>query len=665
MALMSCVKCGRNYSDTLEVCPHCHHAPKAFVCPECGGIYGKGDTACGNCGMILNHSSRIPATEQDALKAKEGIPELIAWAENVEQLTEVGKVLDLLASCTDVSDLQDSFGAKYEYLTKAEDYAVACDLIENAKTVSELTRAETLLKDLGDYEDAAEKLVQCSEALAGCKMSVALAVMDNAKSIVDYENAGKLFREIDTYGNAATKALECDALIKKINQKKKAKSLAIALSIVGVVLAIAIAVATITFFIPNGHYSNANKLFASENFSEAAKEYLEAGDFKDAAAKAEEANMMAAKKQNYETAQKALEAGNFQEAMGCLQAAAGYRDANELLTEVGYEYATSLLENKEYLAAAEAFGMLGEFEDAKDQIFTCGMALLEEKAFDAASQAFNLMGNEQGSKYCTYANARAMLANKEYLNAVSLFEAVADVEDAATRIKECYFKQGKKLLDKGDYKEAKTYFKKADDYKDAKKMINACTLVEAETYWKKGYLNKAQALYKKLPSSFKYDGVSVSKRLSLLKKFSNYVKLCGKWQAKGSCKATVRQIYKRTGSWDEWTTTFDNPNDYVTITCTISDKGKLTMKGTVSYRRHTTYSSLSALLKTTVDGGSFKYSTTSNKVPSTIKVSGKEKLSISGTKFTLKYNYTDKSESINFNYKYTSTWKYSKRVEKY
>ena len=665
MALMSCVKCGRNYSDTLEVCPHCHHAPKAFVCPECGGIYGKGDTACANCGLILNHSRRTPATEQDALKAMEEVQKLVEQADNLAQLKEVGKTLDLLASCTDISAVQAIFEEKYDQANKAEDFAIACNLVENAKTISELNRAEMLLKNLGDYEGAAEKLEQCGTALNNCKMTVALSVMNNAKSVVDLENAGTMFRELATYGDASLMAVECDAKIKKLHKSKKTKRLVTLLSIAAVVLAIAVAISVFTFFIPNSHYSNANKLFASENFSEAAQEYLAAGDFKDAAQKAEDANAMAAKKQNYEAAQKALEAGNFQDALTGLQAAVGYRDADALLTDVGYNYGMMLMENKEFLAAAQAFGTLGDFSDAKDQIFICGNALLDAESYAEAAEAFNLMGTDQGSAYCTYANAMTMLANKEYMNAVSLFEAVLDVEDAATRVGECYYKQGKKLLDKGDYKEAKSYFKKAGDYKGAKKMINACILVEAETYWKKGHLNTAQSLYKKLPSDFKYDGVSVSKRLSLLKKFSAYVKLCGKWQAKGDCKATVRQIYKRTGSWDEWTTTFTNPKDYVTITCTISDKGKLTMKGTVSYDRHTKYSTLSSLLRTTGDSASFKYSTTKNKVPSKIKISGKENLSISGSKFTLKYSYTNKNESINFNYKYTSTWKYSKRIEKY
>lgn len=662
---MSCVKCGRNYSDTLEVCPHCHHAPKAFVCPECGGIYGKGDTACANCGMILNHSSRTPATEQDALKAMEEVQKLVEQAENLDQLKEVDKTLDLLASCTDISALQAIFEEKYEAANKAEDFAIACNLVENAKTISELTRAETLLKGLDDYEGAAEKLEQCKDALNNCKMTVALSVMNNAKSEVDLENARTMFRELAAYGNADLRADECDAKINKIHKAKKTKSLVIGLSIAAVVVAIAAAIAVVTFFIPNSHYSNANKLFASESFAEAAQEYIAAGDFRDAAMKAEEANVMAAKKQNYETAQKALETGNFQEALICLQAAVGYRDAAEQLNDVGYNYGMTLMENKEFLAAAQAFAVLGDFSDAKDQIFTCGKALLDAESYADAAEAFNLMGTDQGGAYCTYANAMTMLADNEYMNAVSLFEAVSDVEDAATRIGECYYLQGKKLLDKGEYKEAKEYFKKAGDYKGAKKMINACTLVEAETYWKKGYLNKAQALYKKLPSDFKYDGVSVSKRLSLLKKFSNFVKLCGKWQAKGDCKATVRQIYKRTGSWDEWTTTFTNPRDYVTITCTISDKGKLTMKGTASYDRHTKYSSLSSLLRTTGDSASFKYSTTKNKVPSKIKINSKETLSISGTKFTLKYAYTNKNESISFSYRYTSTWKYSKRIEKY
>lgn len=662
---MSCVKCGKNYSDTLDACPHCHYAPQVFVCPECGGVYGKADAVCANCGVALNNVNRVIADEAAVQKAVADTMKLVEEAENLAQLNEVGKTIQLLATCGDVTELANSYNAKYEEAVKAENYATACNLVANSQTIPELTRAELLLTNLGDYEDAPEKLAQCREALNGCKMSAALVVMNNAKDVAQWQNASLALREIGDFRNAPELALQCEDMVRKMNASKKKKGAIAGIVVAAVLVAIAAVAAVLLFFIPNGHYSTGTELFAQEKYTEAAQAFLEAGSFKDAALKAEEAKQMAAKKVNYEEAMNALASGNFEAAIDGLKAAIGYRDAADQLNEVGYAYGMSLLDAKDYLGAAKAFDAVGDFSDGNQQVFACGKALLEQEAYNEAVEVFNLYEGDDSAAYCTYANGRLALANGDYLGAVSLFETIPDVEDATTRIGEGYYRHGKSLLDSGNYTDAKGYFEKAGDYKGAAKMINACTLAEAEVYWKKGYLNTAKKLYNKLPEDFKYDGVSVSKRLSQLKKFSGFVKLCGKWQAKGTCKATVRQIYKRTGSWHQWDTTWSSPYDYLTITCTISDKGKVTMKGKAEYSRHTKYSSLSSLLRTTSDSASFTYKTTKTKVPSTIKINSKEKLSISGTKFTLKYDYTNKNESVNFNYKYTSTWKYSKNVEKY
>ena len=665
MALMNCVKCGKSYSDTLNACPHCHYAPQVFVCQECGSIYGMTDSVCATCGIMLDHSHRVPADDAAVAKALADTKKLVEGAETLSQLNEVGKFIQMLATCADITEIANIYNAKFEDAVKAENYEAARNLVANCQTIPELSRAEMLLTNLGNYKDAPELLVSCREALNGCKMSAALVVMNNAKDIAQWQNASLALREIGDYQNASELALQCENMVRQMNASKKKKGAIVGIIIAAVLAAIALVAAIFLFVIPNGHYSTGADLFAQEKYTEAAQAFQEAGNFKDAALKVEEAKQMAAKKSNYETAMSELAAGNYEAAIDGLKAAVGYRDAADQLNEVGYAYGMSMLEAQDYLGAAKAFDAVGDFSDGNQRVFECGKALLEQEAFNEAVEVFSMYDGDDSAAYCTYANGRLALANGDYLGAVSLFETIPDVEDAADRIGEGYYLHGKTLLDGGNYQDARGYFEKAGSYKGADKMLNACTLAEAETYWKKGYLNTAQKLYKKLPEDFKYNGVSVSKRLSLLKKFSGFVKLCGKWQAKGSCKATVRQIYKRTGSWDQWDTTFTSPPDYLTITCTISDSGKVTMKGTAQYRRHTKYSSLSSLLKTTTDSASFTYKTTKTKVPSSIKINSKEKLSISGTKFTLKYNQTKKNESVNFNYKYTSTWKYSKSIEKY
>ena len=40
MALVKCFHCEKEYSNSLNSCPHCGFTPQIFVCPECGELYG-------------------------------------------------------------------------------------------------------------------------------------------------------------------------------------------------------------------------------------------------------------------------------------------------------------------------------------------------------------------------------------------------------------------------------------------------------------------------------------------------------------------------------------------------------------------------------------------------------------------------------------------------
>ena len=46
MALIVCPSSQKQYSDTLNQCPHCKFTPTVFICPECSNLCSLSDPAC-------------------------------------------------------------------------------------------------------------------------------------------------------------------------------------------------------------------------------------------------------------------------------------------------------------------------------------------------------------------------------------------------------------------------------------------------------------------------------------------------------------------------------------------------------------------------------------------------------------------------------------------
>ena len=59
MALIKCVDCGKEISDTSKVCIHCGSpVEKQSICKECGEKVYVNDKACNNCGCSLKITNR-------------------------------------------------------------------------------------------------------------------------------------------------------------------------------------------------------------------------------------------------------------------------------------------------------------------------------------------------------------------------------------------------------------------------------------------------------------------------------------------------------------------------------------------------------------------------------------------------------------------------------
>ena len=119
-----------------------------------------------------------------------------------------------------------------------------------------------------------------------------------------------------------------------------------------------------------------------------------------------------------------------------------------IVPSVRYRSAEKLLAAGDYTGAAEAFGALGDYKDAKEQIlaarYTQAEALLNAGDYDGAIAAFETLGNYKDAKEqiknakeqifpVRYPQAEALLEAKDYTGAAMTFGALDGYKDAGQR----------------------------------------------------------------------------------------------------------------------------------------------------------------------------------------------------------------------------------------
>lgn len=289
-----------------------------------------------------------------------------------------------------------------------------------------------------------------------------------------------------------------------------------------------------------------------------------------------------------------------------------------------------------------------------------------------------------------YNKADDYLANKNYIKAIKLFENTKDYKDSKAKIKQAYYEYGISLIEEKKYEDAITILKKADgknlnkyisyanaminfnekkfntalstfkelkNFKDSDDYVNYCNIMLAEEKYKSGNLADAKKMFEDLDKNLEFDGIKVLNRLETLEKYKDYVKLCGTWSGTNG-KFSVRQTHDSTGLWDQW------DNDYVAelkLSCIINEDGTVTLKGDAKYYIYTNYSSLSKYLKAPQKSLTINKTVTS--IPNEIASGNNVKLTYSGGKFSLVYDYKDSNSSMNFTYRYKSSITYNTRKD--
>ena len=365
---------------------------------------------------------------------------------------------------------------------------------------------------------------------------------------------------------------------------------------------------------------------------------------------------------NLSKARSAFDSANYIAAVDYYEKS-NFQDNEENIGQYTYALAMKQFEASSYSEAAENFEKAGNLLDSESKIFDCGVALVESEDYSNAAACFAMLKSDDAQAYKNYCDGMVSYNKKDYSEAISKLEkAEPVVKSVSELIPQMYYEYGKSLFDKKDYSGAAAKFEKAGDYSDANTYVIACALMEAEDLLSKGYFSKAADAYDKLPQDFDFNGISVSQRLSSINSASAFSAISGKWTATKNYIES-RNVYRRTGSWDNWYIDETLKNQSLEIHCYLNADGTVTLKGSVSFYRFTDYSSLSAYCNATQTTKSFTIDSVRS-IPTSYAIDDNTTLKYANGNFSISYSVRDNYSSYFYNL-YNSSVTFGKRTETY
>lgn len=171
----------------------------------------------------------------------------------------------------------------------------------------------------------------------------------------------------------------------------------------------------------------------------------------------------------------------------------GYKYVPGMISESKYKAAATLLEDKKFSDAEQAFLALGEYKDSHDKALECKYmradALQQEGEYSAAAEIFASLGEYKDAVTrvlsCKYETAVKTLNDGNFDDAARLFEEIKDYGNSADMIKECSYKKALSLTENKKYTDAVEILSSLKDYSDAPEKLN-----EAKYLYVTGHLSK-------------------------------------------------------------------------------------------------------------------------------------------------------------------------------
>ena len=312
--------------------------------------------------------------------------------------------------------------------TKALRYAWAESLAENKAW----NDASTMFLAASDYRDAQERAY-----------TVYVTAGDLELETKNYEEALKLYEKAGDYGTEKIKALR---------------------------------------------YAWAESLAEEKAWDEASAMFLSAGDYLDAAQRAQSIYITAG--------DLCLQDGNFEEAIS-LYARSELGETS--VQKAWYTWAELLLKEGKWEESSEAFLAAGNYLDAESRamepFLTAGDLELKNKAYSHAISFYTRAGNQASVKKASYLWAEDLLSQQKWDEASRMFAQAGDYLDAEERALTVFREEGDLKLDAGAYQDAMEAYRKAGE--TGSEWILRAHYVWAENSLKEGAWAKAKEEFEK------------------------------------------------------------------------------------------------------------------------------------------------------------------------
>lgn len=180
-----------------------------------------------------------------------------------------------------------------------------------------------------------------------------------------------------------------------------------------------------------------------------------------------------------------------------------FRDSGEradACMQAAYDYAESLLSQKQFDAAKAAFTQLGNYRDSSSRALQAKADALYEAgdhlgAYEIYSGMDNKYQTHKADYQAAYDAAAALKKEGRYAEAAEAFTALGGYMDSRLQVQECAYGAAKALLDAGQYDEAEAAFTALGDYEDSLSLIPECRYRKAVALLEAGETEEAGKIF--------------------------------------------------------------------------------------------------------------------------------------------------------------------------
>ena len=209
-----------------------------------------------------------------------------------------------------------------------------------------------------------------------------------------------------------------------------------------------------------------------------------------------------------ETALKSKETEALAEAAAILRRSPDREDSLAVAEKADVLRATLLLNEGDPDGARKALELLDKEDKRRITVENaCLLAeaksLLAEKEYDKAREAFLVLtDNEEAAELaqeCVYLPAGEKMAEEMWDEALAMYAKIPDYRDSRDRAKECHYRKAERFEEEGDLASAAAEYLLADDYSDAADKTLATVYAQAEEALQEGNTESAMTLYASVP----------------------------------------------------------------------------------------------------------------------------------------------------------------------